>query len=187
MKVNIPRRKYYSAYDTARWITHVVDYYVYPYKDYDAQREHSYKISDFLKKVPFFVDVCEVMNVFRKYSKIEIEDHDVWSLDTTLAEIIYPALLKIKKDRIGVPYVDDEDYPGDILISDDVDDNDLEFKALQIKWEYVLDEMIWTFKTIRNDFDYNVEEDYHRHSVENQERVNNGLRLFGKYYQALWT
>ena len=182
MKVNFGKYRYFSPADTAQVITRARDF-LYPYKDYEEQTEDKYKISDFLAKIPFFSDVCELLNILYPTKRdVIIHDHDVWGLDNTLAHIIYPALLEMKKDKQGVPYVDDEDYPGDILIPDDVDDSDLEYKGLQIKWEFVLDEMIYAFRTIRDEGDLLVE------GVEiDYDRITNGLRLFGKYYRSLWT
>lgn len=49
------------------------------------------------------------------------------------------------------------------------------------RWEWIMDEMIWTFDQILK------EDDFHKFaSKEDSERVTKGLKLFGKYYFCLW-
>lgn len=82
------------------------------------------------------------------------------------------------------------------------------------RWEYVLDEMIWAFEQkVADDWedqfvsgvqDYSlarVDDKYsrlvegpnhtykidHEKMKQHQNRISNGFRLFGKYYEALWT
>lgn len=147
---------------------------------------------------------------------VEIHDSDTVNLDQTLAFIILPALRKFKEDTMGVPYVHDEDVPEDLQTDIDYDEQSLDF--LERRWNYVMDEMIWTFEQITGDADgefayfydpddldiMNIDknsltkyganhvvdttfyvdekglEEYHR-------RIENGLKLFGKYYRALWS
>jgi len=79
--------------------------------------------------------------------KIHIDNYDVWSVDHTLAMIIHPVLVKLKEQKHGSPPVDDEDVPDNVksLAAPpkenewDTDDNH------HTRWEWVLDEMIWTF------------------------------------------
>ena len=81
------------------------------------------------------------------------------------------------------------------------------------RWDYVMDEMIWAFEQIVDDEDekqfYSGESDIYWEELENgmsemkrgpkdtfkidheglrkhNERISNGLRLFGKYYRSLW-
>jgi hypothetical protein len=64
-----------------------------------------------------------------------------------------------------------------------------------MRWHYILDEMIFAFDKIKDgEWDLEI---YERHNGwttealeerdEIQKRINNGLRLFAKYYQSLWT
>lgn len=81
------------------------------------------------------------------------------------------------------------------------------------RWDYVMDEMIWAFEQIVDDEDekqfYSGESDIYWEELENEmsemkrgpndtfqidrkglakhnERIGNGLTLFGKYYRSLW-
>lgn len=116
---------------------------------------------------------------------VKIDKEDTWAAYITLAHIIHPLLIELKKTKHGVPFTDDEDVPeGQNLRSTeappikhtwDADDNF--FK----RWEWIIDEMIWAFNQILKDDVYHDVE-----SKEDYERVTNGLKLFGKYYFCLW-
>jgi len=80
--------------------------------------------------------------------EVHIDNYDVWSADRTLGLIIAPVLKKLKEVKDGAPYVDDEDVPENLRSTAaapkehewDTDDNHF------LRWEYVLDEMIWAFE-----------------------------------------
>jgi hypothetical protein len=169
-----------SPYTISRDIIDFIDE-IFPFKDFKKQESLEISIRNFLERIPFFSKACKSLSeFFEKQHKhdIRIDYWDIWGLDTSLARIIVPSLRLLKERKDGCPFVDDEDYPHDILISDDVSDQDLELKGLQIRWEFVLDEMIYAFEQVVNDDNY---EPY------NDPRVLNGLRLFGKYYFSLWS
>lgn len=114
--------------------------------------------------------------------RIKIDPWDSWSVDYTLALIIVPLLKQLKDTTHGAPNTDDSDVPEDLKSTSapekenewDVDDN--WFK----RWDWIIDEMIWAFEAI-------IKDDYHYwNSKEYQDRIENGLRLFGKYYRGLW-
>lgn len=121
--------------------------------------------------------------------EVKIDHYDIWNLDVTLANIIVPALEKFREDVPSAPYILDEDVPEHLHSingeSDESDEKDVyEFDSLYLeRWCWVLDEMIWSFKQIRDLFDTKDYKNYHK----NHNRIDNGLRLFGKYYRGLWT
>lgn len=150
----------------------------------------------------------------RKIS-VRIDPWDTWSMDDTLAHIILPMLRQLKATLHGGPYVDDEDVPEHLRSTAappkenewDIDDN--HFK----RWDWVLDEMIFAFESKLDDSwkdqFHKGEFDFSFRRLENgmsqmilgeddtretdwaglksyEERISNGFRLFGKYYQALW-
>jgi len=116
-------------------------------------------------------------------------------------------LKQLKETKHGAPFVDAEDVPEELRPPEgwyekystrgEIDDN--WFK----RWDWVLDEMIWAFEQKVLD---NWEEQYYGEWVEDasktfggyhknpddegrkahQERMSNGFRLFGKYYEGLW-
>jgi len=147
--------------------------------------------------------------------KIQIDPWDTWSADHTLSLIIVPMLKQLKADKHGAPYVDDEDVPEELKSTaapakeNDWDTDDNHFK----RWDYVLDEMIWAFEKLVDD---NWEHEFYSGTHETltvkredglyemingenntfkvdheginkvNDRINNGTKLFGKYYRGLW-
>lgn len=147
---------------------------------------------------------------------VKIDNYDYWSADHTLAQIIYPLLKKLQENKHGSPNVDDEDVPEELRSTSapktenewDTDDN------WHDRWEYVLGEMVWAFEQLTIDWEdqfYSGETDIrfepvpgnekysqmvegpnHTFQVDregmvaHQNRMDNGLRLFGKYYRGLW-
>ena len=122
-------------------------------------------------------------------TQILIHPWDTYNMDHTLALIILPMLKQLKATTHGAPAVEFKDVPEELhpsqeevngLHHGETDDN--YFK----RWDYVLDEMIYAF-----DCKVNKEEPYIRiedieEAKKEQERISNGFRLFGKYYEGLW-
>lgn len=135
---------------------------------------------------------------------VRIDNYDTWSTDTTLAHIIVPMLKQLKETKHGSPYVDDEDVPEEYRSTNappkeneyDIDDYHHQ------RWNWILYEMIWAFEQKTCD---DWEEQYYKFEDDateplgaklvwkdeagrkaHQERMSNGFKLFGKYYEALW-
>ena len=144
---------------------------------------------------------------------VHIDRWDTWSMDHTLAHIVLPMLVQLKRTKHGAPNTDNADVPKELRMSKkqltaysktgDTDDNF--FK----RWDWILDEMIWAFnQKCRDDWegDYyeyremGPEESKDPNSLfglklvwedregqkAHQERMTNGFKLFGKYYENLW-
>lgn len=166
------------------------------------------KIGEYLNKTWIFT-FCEWLDSKRSRNvKIRIDDYDVWNIDVTLSYIILPLLQKLKAETNSSSFVDDIDAPEELRSCNipqkdtyDWDDNNIK------RWDWLLDELIWTFTQLHPDTDW--ESQYHQDSNFNAEnktinemivslpfdkegyekhsnRIKNGLLLFGKYYQALW-
>jgi hypothetical protein len=117
---------------------------------------------------------------------IRIDKHDTWSMDHTLAPIILPMLKQLKETNHGYPALLGEK-----------------------EWDDIMDEMIWAFEQkCRDDW----EGDYYEYremgpeeskdpdslfglklvwedregQAAHQERMTNGFKLFGEYYENLW-
>jgi len=112
---------------------------------------------------------------------VRIDKHDTWSMDHTLAHIILPMLVQLKENNHG--------HPANLE---------------EHEWDDIMDEMIWAFEQKCRD---HWEDDYYGDYVEDQkngsmvgsfkwidhegrqkhqERMTNGFKLFGKYYENLW-
>ena len=145
---------------------------------------------------------------YRKNRRVDvrIDKYDTWGMDSTLALIILPMLKQLKENKHGSPYVDDEDVPPEYR---DVNEK------IHEAWDWVMGEMIWAFEQkCRDDWesDYQIEEGELGKPIEveidgqilhemnwvkepvwdwdgrqaHQDRMSNGFRLFGKYYEGLW-
>lgn len=139
--------------------------------------------------------------------EIKIDPWDTWSMDHTLSLIIVPMLIQLKETKHGSPHVEDIDVPEELKSTSappkkdewDTDEN------WHKRWDWVMDEMIWTFKQISCEnneqqfFDYSevdenvgVLEQSKKIKIDKEgldlyhKRIDNGLRLFGKYFRGLW-
>jgi len=99
-----------------------------------------------------YVDIMEKRRV-----KVKIDPWDSWSADHTLADIILPVLIDLKRSKQGAPDVDPEDVPenlrpGKLEIKQYKTDGTTD--ALFFKrWDWVLDEIIWAFSEHVKDFE----------------------------------
>ena len=158
--------------------------------------------------------VCQVIKRVREVINpqirlVKIDRYDTWSMDYTLAHIIHPMLIQLQATKHGAPFTDDEDVPERLRsTSAPPKENEWDTDANHfVRWDWILDEMIWAFAQELRDDD---EAEFFDHSESNltdwehinerlgkikvdkkglkthQDRKANGFRLFGKYYQALW-
>lgn len=205
MKVYIGPPKY-------RWISRVHDRYMCKKYGYNDWPETQSRFENALEKledafqwvynhsINLLIDKKEDQVI-----KVQIHNYDIWSMDHTLAHIVVPMLKLLKEKKHGAPYTDDEDVPEELRSTSapakeseyDLDNNHY------ARWEYILDEMIWAFEQkARLDWEgdyYEFEESSKgflglkitKNDKEgrkaHQARMSNGFRLFGKYYEALWT
>lgn len=165
------------------------------------------KLGDYLEPVSHAIQwVWDLVD--RKIDYVKVDYWDVWSMDHTLSHIIVPMLKKLKEDKHGYGFIDDEDAP-EHLRSDKVEkkeeDHGWDANA-EARFDWVIDEMIWAFtqKIVEDDtaefYDHtesNKEKDLMK-SIEklkvdrdglkaHEDRKQNGYRLFGKYFQTLWS
>ena len=145
------------------------------------------------EKLEDFLQVCYTpINYFldkrTQKIKIRIDRWDTWSMDHTLAPIILPMLIQLKETKHGSPDVDDKDVPEHLRSTSappkkndwDTDDN------WHKRWDWVLDEMIHAFDCKANKDDVFMRFDDRSEQEKEQDRISNGFRLFGKYYENLW-
>lgn len=116
----------------------------------------SYK--KYFKKFDFYKDKS-----FRKYNKnaLRKEERDTWNLDVYLAGIIYPRLCYLKDHHFGHPCAFKNDK----------------------EWKEAMDKMIYSFEWILKDM---YSSDFEQYNAVTEEKVQEGLELFGKYFRALW-
>ena len=148
--------------------------------------------------------------------EVRIDRWDTWSMDHTLAYIVLPMLKQLKETKHGAPLVDLKDVPKELhgkkLTKKQKDSGEVDDKHFE-RWDWVMDEMIFAFESKlddsweeqfesgTSDLQFKKLEDgcsriVHgpNHTAETdwegrkayQERISNGFRLFGKYYENLW-
>ena len=121
-----------------------------------------------------------------QFNIVMLNNNDVWEAENSMATIIYPTLVKLKKEKQGAPRVDYEDVPeylrpkiSEIMAYERQGTTDDKYFD---RYDYVLNEMIFAFDYIKEQKQYNFDE----YDEVEFKRVENGLRLFGKYYFSLW-
>jgi hypothetical protein len=127
--------------------------------------------------IPSFV--YTYLNRSRTIRVNNITGSDTCSLYTTLAHIITPCLIQFKTRSISYPQIDLNDIP--INLQNELSASD--------KWLYILDEMIFAFNSFLSNWEdvYLTPEDLNKEKwLAEKRRINNGLRLFAKYYEHLF-
>ena len=144
--------------------------------------------------------------------KVHIDRWDTWIMDHTLAYIILPMLKQLKERKHGAPYVEMTDRPEHLQCYKEPEDHEPD-KFHHEAWDWAMDEMIFAFESKLDDSweeqfesgEYDLQwkklEDGCSEMVRGpndtkvydwegrkkyQERISNGFRLFGKYYEGLW-
>ena len=147
------------------------------------------KLGDWLSNT-WVNDFCNwIYSKNKRKVDIRIDPYDTWSMDHTLALIIHPMLVQLKEKNHGYFSSDPEDVPS---IGEGQVTKDLMNDTFSIdRYNWIMDELIWTFDQIAN---YDDETFYdkttntydHEGSKKHTDRIENGLRLFGRYYRGLW-
>ena len=179
MKVYIgPYKNWIGPYQIAEKILFWKD------KSCDAVR----RLGNWFDSIKWLVRLCEWIDSKRhRKIKVRIDKYDTWNMDYTLAYIILPMLKQLKAEKHGTPSVDDEDLPKSLQRKKRRKTDDWSDEKYFERWNYVMDEMIFAFESQHNDWkdEFLAKDDFEAiRKVE--ERIQNGFRLFGKYYQALW-
>jgi hypothetical protein len=167
----------------------------------EGYNKYVYPLGEFLagtEKETLLSKLCSWIHSKQKRKvKVRIDPHDTWSMDHTLAMVVLPMLKQLRDTAHGSPMVDLEDVPENLRAythqqydcqkSFDWYHEDTVEELTHTRWAWIMNEMIWAFEQVVDDdsqfdmqkFDITA---YNKH----HDRVNNGLRLFGKYYRGLW-
>ena len=148
------------------------------------------KLEDTIQSVYNLVNV-PFLDKREQKIKVRIDRWDTWSMDYTLAPIILPMLVQLKATKHGAPFVDLKDVPKELhgkkLTKKQKENGEVDDKHFE-RWDWVLDEMIYAFdcKANKDDVYMRFDIDDREDMKAEQERISNGFRLFGKYYESLW-
>jgi hypothetical protein len=214
MKVKIGKYKnwigpYQIAEKILFWMDKHEDHRVHEFGRWLSENKHG--------EDSLLTKVCQwIHNKQKRTVKIKLDPWDDWSADHTMALIIHPLLVQLKNSKMGAPNTEDEDVPEHLRSTaapakeNEWDTDENWFK----RWEWILDEMIWTFEQLASD---DIESQFYHHEFGKNDkvpegwqwvdgfgrvegfwvdrpgeeihakRIDNGLRLFGRYYRGLWT
>ena len=159
--------------------------------------------------------INQILKHNKRKVKVHIDPWDTWSMNSDLSMIILPMLKQLRDTKHGSPFTDDKDVPKHLRSTAappkknkyDTDDNH------HARWKWILNEMIHAFEC---DCDKSWEDKYWTGEVDidfvkcgdgmaqmvhgpnhtqkfdkkgymkEYKRIQNGFKLFGKYYQNLW-
>jgi len=143
-----------------------------------------------------------------RIEKVAVHPWDTYSADNTLALVIHPVLVAFKEDvkeKGAVPsdFLD----PVDVSAMTEEEAQALHEKMYNealLKWEGIIDQMIWSFGEVKGDYageesffkikdtDADVMDLESRYDIDNNglndyyEKIDEGLKLFARYYRSLW-
>lgn len=128
-------------------------------------------------------------NLLPRKIKVTIHDYDTWNMADNLALIILPMLKQLKEKKMGSAWTDNEDAPAHLHYTGS-QEKGFDDPQIHERWDWILNEMVWAFEQIVKDDDSEFWPNNAPHDREGYrahcERIRNGCRLFGKYYQNLW-
>lgn len=184
-----PYRSWIGPYQIAEKLLFWMD------KNKDS-RVHNF--GEWLAKSDTLCRICEwTYSKKKRKTKIRIDKYDTWNMDHTLALIVLPMLKQLRDTKHGSPLVDDEDVPEHYRsTAAESKENEWDTDSNHFKrWDWVLEEMIYSFeKELDEDWEMEIykrggeswtDEKFAQRKVIN-DRIQNGFRLFGKYYRGLW-
>lgn len=127
--------------------------------------------------------------------KVKVHPYDAWNAYETLSYIITPLLKELKNNKCDAAHIDDEDVPEELRstfypLSESDKERGMVDDKWHERWEWVISEMIWAFE--QNTIDWETpffEPNFSANKAaydKHVERMNNGYRLFGKYFLSLW-
>jgi hypothetical protein len=186
-----------------------------------ADHDQMHELGNKFNKIPGLAKFCHwVYNKRKRSIKIKVHGYDIWDASQTMAMIIVPMLKLLKDTKHGSPNVDDEDVPEELrttaaaaLSEEQIDNGETDENWFK-RWDWALDEMIWTFEQhaledwehqfYSGEADIQIEkiegstnsrivrgpndtfEVDHENMKKHALRMENGRRLFAKYYNSLW-
>jgi hypothetical protein len=164
---------------------------------------------DFLERL--FLPVNRYWNSRKRKINVQIHDYDVWDVEHTLSLIIVPVLHKLREKKNGSPHVDLEDVPEHLRNEGDFHER-WEWVLDEMIWAFEQhrnddwenqyyhndDQLEITFKKIPDSSNSELLVNYQKDITKakywydqdgakaHSERMDNGRRLFAKYYNGLW-
>jgi hypothetical protein len=145
-------RHHWNTQELERW------WYQTRYNKYDWELSKK-DLDKYDRAFEKFSDICRdyicrpvnwFKNLFPRISYIKIDNHDTWSMDSTLAPIILPMLKQLKESKHGSPFTEDADVPEHFRSTkaspkeNEYDTDDFH----HVRWDWIMGEMIWAFEQL---------------------------------------
>ena len=116
--------------------------------------------------------------------KVRVDRWDHFDAYAVIAAVTLPLLKQMRGDLRGSALVDPEDVP-EYALKDEEEEH-----LVHARWEWVLDEIIWSMEQVQPNYIweeqyYDTDPDYSKRDAH-EKRMENGYRLFGKYFMNLW-
>jgi hypothetical protein len=149
-----------------------------------VSEDRCHSIGEWLADTPL-MGICEWIEKKRPPRKeiVKLHKYDHWNAYHTIAIVALPVMEALREHKCSAGFIEDEDVPEELRSGrtekeahfGETDDNFFD------RYNWALDEVIHALDKIVNDdcgdWDFNTEE---------RERVQNGCRLFGKYFMTFW-
>lgn len=184
MKVKIGKHiDWIGPYQIADWLQYV-----------GISEDRCHKIGKWLADTKL-KDICEWIHA-RRHRKIsiQIDGWDTWNADHTMALVISAVMNEYaKQEQVSFGHdlwdVPEFLHPADgkqFKKNHDVDEQYWD------RCNWIVNEITWTFNELTGDDPWwprwETKEQFEDDSyIERVDRMQNGLRLFGKYYAGFWT
>jgi hypothetical protein len=182
------------------WMDRYEDNRVHKLGEWLAQDRHG--------KDSYLMRFCNWVHKFKKRQEyVRIDHYDAWNADHTMALVIAPLLIELRKNKHGSGYIDDCDVP-EHLRSTAAPKPEHEWDSdtnLHKRYEWFLDELIWAFTEHAKEDEDSKFYDHSESSKEpdlmksikllkvdyagleaHNKRKQHAFQMFGKYFQTLW-
>lgn len=195
---------YIGKYPDTWWRCQV--HYDYMNKKYNYEwQDSNTKFEKLLEKIEDTIQwvynhsINKLVKHRKRKISVRIDREDTWSMDNTLAHIILPMLKQLKASKHGSPYVEPEDVPEHMRMTErerDVLDHGHYDKTLNAteeemdaaadkfhaQWVFILDQMIWSFEQELEDEDYkNYYDPYEPGEIEQVDEIDT---IFDKEFRS---
>lgn len=146
------------------------------------------KLKDRLKNFYSYVKSRGIYFIYdiRDYIVDGFPRTDIWSLDYTLSYWIIPRLKKLKETKNGFPVMmyNDDEFKN---CTNGEQNSEIDARK-QKEWEEILDKMILSFEyVVRESDDRNYDCYSSKEKMdEHEQKIQEGLDLFAKYFRCLW-
>jgi hypothetical protein len=211
MKINIgPYPNWWGSYQIAEKIFFWIPKYDENYSRTEQYKEYPEALGKWLSKTWFNDLLVWIHSKQKRKVKIKIDRYDSWNAHNTASIILLPLFKQLYETNHGCFLVADEDVPEKLTSKFAVSQEHGWDSSNVDRYNYVMQEILFALESDNCDWEekYYVDfpngeqkadnlglgimtdRDYSKTDYDGmrkeQERISNGFRLMGKYWQGLW-